>query len=118
VGPSLVAGFALEILGLLLLPVASGLELVIVSGIFYMLGSAIGSTTTLALAMKRANPQRRGRAMATFSIAYPLGAGVGALLIGGAVEIAGYFWMYLMAAGLGAAGLLITLTNWSSLKDN
>lgn len=118
VGPSLVAGFALEILGLLLLPVASGLALVIVSGIFYMLGSAIGSTTTLALAMKRANPQRRGRAMATFSIAYPLGAGVGALLIGGAVEIAGYFWMYLMAAGLGVAGLLITLTNWSSLKDN
>lgn len=118
VGPSLVAGFALEILGLLLLPVASGLALVIVSGIFYMLGSAIGSTTTLALAMKRANPQRRGRAMATFSIAYPLGAGVGALLIGGGVEIAGYFWMYLMAAGLGVAGLFITLTNWSGLKDN
>lgn len=116
-GPSLVAGFALEMLGLLLLAVASGLALVIVSGVFYMLGSAIGSATTLALAMKRANPQRRGRAMATFSIAYPLGAGVGALLIGGAVEIAGYFWMYLMAAGLGAAGLLATLTNWSSLKD-
>lgn len=117
-GRSLAAGFVLEIFALLLLAVASGLSLVLVSGVLYALGSAIGSATTLALAIQRANPQRRGRAMASFSVAYPLSAGAGALLAGSAVELAGYFWMYLMAAALGAAGLLITLTNWSSLEGN
>jgi hypothetical protein len=54
--------------------------------------------------------------MATFSVAFPLSAGVGALLTGSAVEIAGYFWMFLIMAGLGASGLVLTLTNWPSLK--
>jgi MFS family permease len=115
-GRSLAAGFILQIFGLLLLAIASGLTLVLISGVLYALGSAIGSATILALAIQRANPQRRGRAMASFSVAYPLSAGAGALLTGGVVEIAGYFWMYVTAAALAAAGLLISLTNWSSLK--
>ena len=117
-GPSLAAGFVLEISALSLLAVATGLTVVLVSGVLFALGNAVGSATTLALAIQRANPQRRGRAMASFSIAYPLAAGAGALLTGSAVEVAGYFWMYLMAAALGAAGLLVTLTNWSSLKSD
>jgi MFS family permease len=117
-GPSLAAGFVLEIFALLLVAVASDLTLVLVSGVLFALGNAIGSSTTLALAIQKANPQRRGRAMASFSIAYPLAAGVGALLTGSAVEVAGYFWMYLMAAGLGAAGFLATITSWSSLKGD
>jgi MFS family permease len=117
-GLSLVAGFVLEIFALLLLAVASGLILVLVSGILFALGNAIGTATTLALAIQRADPQRRGRAMASFSVAYPLSAGIGAFLTGSAVEIFGYFWMYLIAAGLGTAGLLATLSNWSKLETN
>jgi MFS family permease len=117
-GPSLAAGFVFETFALLLLAVASSLTLVIVSGILFALGNAIGSSTTLALAIQRANPQRRGRAMASFSVAYPLAAGVGALLTGSVVEVAGYFPMYLMAAGLGAAGLLVVVATWPSLKSH
>jgi MFS family permease len=117
-GPSLAAGFVFETFALLLLAVASGLTLVLVSGILFALGNAIGSSTTLALAIQRANPQRRGRAMASFSVAYPLAAGVGALLTGSVVELAGYFQMYLMAAGLGAGGLLVVVASWPSLKSN
>ncbi|MBI3000640.1 MAG: MFS transporter [Deltaproteobacteria bacterium] len=115
-GRALVAGFALQIVALLLLVAASSLTGLLISGVLYMLGFGIGSSTTLALAVERANPQRRGRAMATFSVAFPLSAGVGALLTGSAVEIVGYFWMFLIIAGLGASGLVLTLTNWSSLK--
>jgi MFS family permease len=115
-GPSIAAGFILELLALLLLSVASGLGLVLVSGILFSLGNAIGSSMTLALAIQRANPERRGRAMASFSIAYPLASGAGALWTGSAVEIAGYFWMYLMGAGLATMGLLVTLVNWPNLK--
>ncbi len=116
-GRSLVAGFALEMVALCLLVVITNLSGMLISGILYMLGNAIGSSTTLALAMERASPQRRGRAMATFSVAYPLSAGVGALLIGSAVEVAGYFTMYLTVAALGASGLALTLANWSNLKS-
>ena len=115
-GRSLASGFILEILALLLLVVASGLALVLTSGVLYALGSAIGTATTLALAMKLANPERRGRAMATFSVAYPLSVGVGALLAGGAVQIAGYSWMFLIVALFEVAGLFFTLANWSSLR--
>jgi MFS family permease len=115
-GRSLVSGFVLEILALLLLVVASDLPLILTSGVLYALGSAIGTATTLALAMKWANPLRRGRAMATFSVAYPLSVGIGALLSGGAVQIAGYAWMFLIVALLELAGLAYAFTHWSSLK--
>jgi MFS family permease len=116
-GPSLAAGFVLEILALSLLAFASSLAWVLAAGILFALGSAIGSSTTLALAIQRANPQRRGKAMASFSIAYPLANGAGALWTGSAVEMAGYFWMYLIGAGLAAAGLLLTLATWSNLRN-
>ncbi|MGH7846513.1 MAG: MFS transporter [Candidatus Binatia bacterium] len=117
-GPSLAAGFVFETFALLLLAVASGLTLVLVSGILFALGNAIGSSTILALAIQRADPQRRGRAMTSFSVAYPLAAGIGALLTGSVVEVAGYFTMYLMAAGLGAAGFLVVVASWPSLRSN
>ncbi len=113
---SLAAGFVLQVVALVLVVAASGLAGLLISGALYMLGLAIGSSATLALAMERANPRRRGRAMATFSVAFPASAGIGALLTGGALEVAGYFWMFLMVAGLAALGLVLTLANWSSLK--
>ena len=113
---SLAAGFALQVAALILVVAASGLAGLLISGVFYMLGSAIGSSATLALAMERADPRRRGRAMATLSVAFPASTGIGALLTGGAVELAGYFWMFLIVAGLAALGLALTLASWSSLK--
>jgi MFS family permease len=113
---SLATGFILQTIALSLLVMASNLPGVLVSGALYMLGNAIGSATTLALAVERANPQRRGKAMATFSVAYPLSYGVGSLLMGSIVEIGGYVGMFFTAAGLSAAGLALALANWSRLK--
>jgi hypothetical protein len=53
--------------------------------------------------------------MASFSIAYPLSYGVGGLLAGGAVDLFGFTWMYLIMAGLSAVGLIVTLANWSKI---
>ena len=113
---SLAAGFILQIVALSLLITVSNLLGVLISGALYMLGNAIGSSTTLALALERANPQRRGKAMASFSVAYPLSYGVGSLLMGSAVEVAGYIVMFLSAAALSAAGLAFALLNWTRLK--
>ena len=113
---SLAAGFILQIIALSLLTVVSNLLGVLIAGALYMLGSAIGGATTLALAVERANPQRRGKAMATYSIAYPLSYGLGSLLMGTIVEVGNYIAMFLIAAALAAAGLALALRNWSRLK--
>jgi MFS family permease len=113
---SVAAGFILQIAALCLLVAVSSLSGVLISGALYMLGNAMGSSTTLALAVERANPQRRGKAMATFSVAYPLSYGVGSFLTGSLVEIAGYIGMYLIVAALAASGLVFALINNPRLK--
>ena len=90
---------------------------VIFCGAIYMLGNAIGSSTTLALAVERADPKRRGKQMATFSIAYPLSYGVGSLLTGAAIDIAGYVGMFLILATLQAAGLIFAQANASKVES-
>jgi MFS family permease len=113
---SVAAAFLLQIFAFGLLLVVTGLGGMLVSGVFYMMGNAIGGATTLALAMELAQPERRGRAMATFSLSFPLGNGIGALISGTVVDLAGYIWMFLIAAALCASGLVLTFVNWSKLK--
>jgi predicted MFS family arabinose efflux permease len=111
------AGFALQVAGLMLVTLASSLSGVVFCGALYMLGNAIGSSSTLALAVERADPERRGKQMATFSIAYPLSYGLGSLIIGGAVEIAGYTGMFLFLTALQAAGFIFAIANSPNLQS-
>ena len=115
-GRSLIAAFTLESIALLMLPFVSTLFGMMVSGALYFMGSAIGSARILALAMEKAPVERRGRAMASFSVAFPLSNGLGALLNGLLVDLAGYSWMFAIAAALCATGLLLTARNWPRLK--
>jgi MFS family permease len=82
-----------------------------------MLGNAIGSSTTLALAVERADPKRRGKQMATFSVAYPLSYGVGSLLTGAAIDVAGYVGMFVILAIAQAAGLVFAQTRAHQLQS-
>ena len=116
VGYSLVATFTLQSLALTLLVVASNLAMILLAGVLYMLGMAIGGASTLIIAMNRATPERRGRFMASFSMAYPLGYGLGAFITGSAIDVIGYSSTYLLLAVLGAVGLLLTMINWKFLK--
>ena len=116
-GLSIAAGFGLQIAGLLLMTKVSNLSGMIGCGMLYMLGNAMGSSTALALALERADPQRRGKQMATFSIAYPLSYGVGSLVTGSAVEFAGYIGMYLALAAVQALGLIFALTQSQHLRS-
>ena len=116
VGYSLVATFTLQSLALTLLVVASNLAMILLAGVLYMLGMAIGGASTLIIAMNRATPERRGRFMASFSMAYPLGYGLGAFITGSAIDVIGYSSTYLLLVVLGAVGLLLTMINWKFLK--
>jgi MFS family permease len=113
---SLVVTYTLQSMALILLVAATNLATLMLAGVLYMLGMAVGGAATLILAMKRATPARRGRFMATFSVAYPLGYGIGALITGWSVELWGYSWTYLLLAILGSSGLLLTLINWKNFE--
>ena len=114
---SVAAGFGLQLGSLLLITLVGNLAGMIICGTLYMLGNAIGSSTTLALAVERANPQRRGKQMATFSVAYPLSYGVGSLTIGSAVEAAGYAGMFYLMAAVQAAGLIFAILKAKDLRS-
>jgi MFS family permease len=117
-GRSITAGFALQVLALFLITLVSSLAGILIAGVFYMLGNAIASSTILALAVERADPRRRGKAMATFSVAYPLSYGVGSLMIGSIVEVAGYVGMFLILAAMEAGGLFFVHRNRRTLKSD
>ncbi len=114
---SIAAGFVLQLAALLLITTVANLFGMIVAGALYMIGNALGSSTTLALAVERADPHRRGKAMATFSVAYPLSYGVGSLITGSAVEVAGYTGMFLVLTAVQALGLVFALINAANLRS-
>jgi MFS family permease len=114
---SVATGFVLQLTALLLITTVANLFGMIVAGALYMMGNALGSSTTLALAVERADPRRRGKAMATFSVAYPLSYGVGSLITGSAVEVAGYTGMFLLLAAVQALGLGFSLISAANLRS-
>jgi MFS family permease len=113
---AIAAGFILEAMAFCVVVNATTLGGMIASGVLYMAGNAIGSSATLALALEHANPERRGQVIATYSMAYPLSAGIGSMLAGSVIQIAGYSWMFLTIAMLNIPGLWITWKNRASLK--
>ena len=113
---SIAVGFGLQLASLVLITFVSNLTGMIVCGTLYMLGNAIGSSTTLALAVERANPQRRGKQMATFSVAYPLSYGLGSLIIGIAVEASGYAGMFYIMAAVQVLGLIFAVLKAADLR--
>jgi MFS family permease len=114
---SIATGFGLQLIGLLLITITSNLAGMIVCGALYMVGNAIGSSTTLAIAVERADPRRRGKQMASFSVAYPLSYGVGSLITGSAVEVAGYTGMFFILAAVQALGLIFVLVNAPKMRS-
>ena len=115
-GVCVALGFALQTSAMVLVVMVTTLAGIITAGALYMLGNAIGSSATLALAMERADPQRRGKAMATFSLSYPLAYGVGSLFIGAMIDAAGYVPMFLSLAVLEVAGLFFAFTRRGDLN--
>jgi MFS family permease len=113
---TIVAGLLLQMTGLLIFSAASSLSMIILAGALYSAGAAVGTAATMALAIDLSDPRRRGVAMATFSTAFPMGHGLGALIAGSAVELIGYGGMYIATAALISGGLLFAFVNWSVLS--
>jgi MFS family permease len=112
---SLGLGLLVSALALVLLVLATTLWLLLLGGIVFAVGSALVLPSSMALAIDRANPLRRGTAMATYSLWFQVGNGLGAAAAGLAADLFGLHAMYLLALAPPLVGLAIVTRNWRPL---
>jgi MFS family permease len=115
-GPSLAAGFGCVALSLVMVAYASDLLWVVLAGIVHSVGATLHLPTSLALAIDSANPRRRGAAMASYSMWFQVGYGLGAAVAGALAEWAGYRLMFLCTMALPLAGLAAVALHWPTLR--
>jgi MFS family permease len=114
-GPSIAFGLGCQLLGLILIVTASSLPQILFGGIFMSLGSAMNGSATTALAMDLAAPESRGKSMATFSISFQMGAGLGAVLAGALADAVGFRGMYAGAIVITLLGIALLAASWKAL---
>jgi MFS family permease len=114
-GPAIAMGLSAQLLGLALIMAASGLPLILLGGAFVALGAALIGSTTTALAMDLANPRFRGQAMATYSISYQIGAGVGSIIAGALADLVGLRGMYAGSIVITTTGIGLLAYAWKWL---
>ena len=114
-GPSIAIGLSSQLIGLMLILAAGGLALILIGGVFFAMGGAIIGSTTTALAMDLANPRTRGQAMATFSISFQLGVGIGAIVSGALIDLVSFAGMYVGSIVIVVLGLTLLARAWKSL---
>jgi MFS family permease len=117
-GPSIALGLGAQLLGFILIVMASSLPMILIGGVFAAAGSALIGSATTALAIDLANPQTRGRSMATYSISYQLGSGGGAIIAGTLADFFGFHSMYLGSIFITLAGLTLLAVAWKALPGS
>jgi MFS family permease len=114
-GPAIAIGLGAQFIGLLLIVIAHGIEVILAGGFFVAVGTAMIGSMSTALAMDLANPHSRGRAMATFSISFQIGAGAGAIISGALADLVGLRGMYVGSIIITLAGVALLGAAWKSL---
>jgi predicted MFS family arabinose efflux permease len=114
-GTWMAAGYSAMVGAFTLFIIADRIELFIAAGFLSALGHSLAHPALSAFAMDRAAPGRMGKAMATFSMAYRVGEGVGAPVAGALIVAFGYPAMYVGGMAYVAAGLVLTALNWRTV---
>jgi MFS family permease len=86
----LAVGIGVGIVALGVATAANTIAGLLLAACLFAVGSSATSTIATAIAIDRADPSRRGAAMATFSLGYPLGLGLGGAVWGLMIDGFGY----------------------------
>lgn len=105
--PGIAVGLGAQFVGLAFIAAADGLAAILIGGLFVAAGVSLTGSVTTALAMDLANPRSRGQAMATYSMSYQIGAGLGAIVSGALADLVGLRGMYIGSLVITASGLLL-----------
>jgi MFS family permease len=79
----------------------------VVGTAFFAVGMSLLFPALLVLALSSAPDRERASVVGTFSSFFDLSQGIGALLLGGVAELAGYRGTFAVAAGLAIVGLVV-----------
>lgn len=109
-------GILIQLGGFLLLAHGTSLVMLILAGVTVTLGNAIREPAFYALVIDRAAPQRRGAALATYTMGFQLGSGIGSALWGNVIQYLGYYVMYISCVAPLALGLVMVATMFSPPK--
>ncbi len=113
-GPRIVVipGMILLALGTFVLAQAGSVAGFAAAAVICGLGMGATHPTLQAMAVAKCPPNRRGAASATFSSAFDLGIGIGAVALGSTVQFIGYQGMYVLCGVVVLIGLAVyTITS-------
>ncbi len=114
-GGWIVSGYLLLAVAFLVFTQVRGIEGFIVAAVLSALGASLAQPALMALAMDRAAAGRMGKAMATYSMFYRVGEGLGAPLAGALIVRFGFAGMYLGAMAIILTGILLAAINWRTV---
>jgi MFS family permease len=114
-GRIIAAGLAVQGAGFVMVWLSHSLPLVLAGAVIASFGPALINSATTTLAMETAEPHERGKVMATFSMTFPVGVGVGSVMAGGLTDLIGVRNMYLGPLAVSLVGLCIVTAVWKTL---
>lgn len=106
--PSLIGGAALSIIALVLHVAVGSLVLLVIARALFGAGEAFFFVAALAAASDLAPPERRGEAISFFSLSLYLGLAIGPLIGETVLGWWSYAAVWLVAAAIATAGLILT----------
>jgi MFS family permease len=115
--PSLIVGAVVSIVALLLHLAASSLVVLVVARALFGIGEAFFFVAALACASDLAPPERRGEAFSFFSLSLYLGLAIGPLIGETALGLGSYDAVWLVAAAIAGAGLVLAWFLPETLSD-
>ena len=114
-GKLIAAGYVVQTIGFLIVWRAQVLPVVLLGATLASIGPGLIGAATTTLAMDAAPPERRGQAMATFTMTFQIGAGFGSMLAGALADLLGVCGMYLGSIAISLAGLAFLAAIWRTI---
>ncbi len=117
-GPAVALGLSITASSMLILGFATGPILLVVGMVLSSTGGSLTPPALQALAIDRSNPEKRGKAMATFSLSFQMGSFVGGLVGGFLIDALGFRQFYLVCAIPVAMAMVLLLRNWAIVSGS
>ncbi len=111
----MIAGAAVTGIALLIAASATSIAGLTIGGVLYAVANGATTPATTALVMDRAPAGRIGAAMATYTLGFQFGSGLGAALWGLLIDSSGFLWPFLVGAGLQFVMLGLVVSRRSAL---
>jgi MFS family permease len=109
------SGAVVAIVALLLASTATTLPMLIVAGALYAAAAGFSSPAMMAVVIDRTPADRLGSAMATYTLGFQFGSGIGAAVWGFVIAQSGFAPAFLIGAGIQVALLLVLVRSGARL---